>query len=151
MSYKDTVNHFSINIPIGWQYGLSKNFPKLKLLSYRTPSNQLDTSRDNFNINIVETPGKTLDSTFPTFLKYISNSKDFKIIKLGDTTLNGRTYKWLIETHKIENNGIQMHNYDFVTLKDGKTYILTMATFSSYFDVVRPLFDKIANSFLLLD
>lgn len=44
-----------------------------------------------------------------------------------------------------------MHNYDFVTVKDGKTYILTLVTLSNSFEEVKPLFDKIAGSLILLE
>ena len=150
-TYKDTINRFSINIPVGWKYGINKKYPALVLLAQRTPLSQADTSRDNFNINVIETPNKTLDKTFTDFLKYLPDAKNFKLINTGDTTFNGMKFKWLIETHTNDNNDIQMHNYDFVTLKDGKTYILTLDTFSYAFDTVKPLFDKIASSFTLFN
>lgn len=150
-SYKDTVNHFSINIPVGWKYGINKKYPALILLAQRIPQTQADTSRDNFNINVIETPTKTLDKTFSDFLKYLPEAKNYKLINTGDTIFNGIKFKWLIETHRNDNNEIQMHNYDFVALRDGKTYILTMVTFSNSFDFVKPLFDKIASSFSWLN
>ena len=151
VTYKDSVNHFSISIPAGWKYGINKNYPSLILLAQRTPLSQADTSRDNFNINVIKTPNKTLDKTFADFLSDLPDAKNFKLISSGDTTFNGMKLKWVIETHKNEFNEIQMHNYDFVTLKDGKTYILTMVTFSNSFNLVKPLFDKIASSFSLLN
>jgi hypothetical protein len=150
ITYADTINHFSINIPTGWKYGVNKNYPQL-FIAYRTPLNQSDTSRDNFNINVIETPNKNLEKSFSDFLKYLPEAKNFQLIDKGDTALNGIKFKWLIETHKNANSDIQMHNYVFVTLKDGKTYILTMITFSRAFDTVKPLFDKIAGSFILLN
>ena len=149
-TYKDTLNHFSINIPTGWKYGVNKKFPDLKFLAYRIPLNQSDTSRDNYNINIIGTPTKNLEETFSDFLKYL-NAEKLQFIDQGDTILNGTKFKWLIETHKNGNNGVQMHNYDFVAIKHGKTYILTMVTFSYAFGMVKPLFDKIASSFILLN
>ena len=151
ITYKDSINHFSINIPVGWKYGVNKKNPSLILLAQRTPTNKTDTSRDNFNINVIETPNKTLDKTFSDFLKYLPDAKNYKLINTGDTIFNGLKFKWLIETHQNDYNDAQMHNYDFVTLKDGKTYILTMVAFSYTFDNVKTLFDKIASSFILFD
>jgi hypothetical protein len=151
VNYKDTINHFSINIPTEWKYGVNKNFPDIKLIAYRTPLSKSDTARDSFNINIIETPSKNLDKTFADFLQSISNGKDFKLIDTGNTTFNGMEFTWLIETHKNKGNDVQMHNYVFLALKNGKTYILTMVTFSYAFDVVKPLFNTIASSFTLLD
>jgi hypothetical protein len=151
VTYRDTINRFSINIPAGWKYGINKNYPAIKLLAYRTPLSKSDTSRDNFNINIIATPNKNLDKTFADFLKYLPEAKNFKLIDTGDTTFNGTKLKWLIETHKDENNDLQFHNFDIVAFKDGKTYILTMVTFSYAFETVKPLFNKIASSFTLLN
>ena len=53
--YKDTVNHFSINIPVGWKYGINKNYPTVILLAQKTPLSPADTVRDNFNINVIAT------------------------------------------------------------------------------------------------
>lgn len=150
VTYKDTINYFAINIPTGWKYGINKDYPSIKLLAFRSPVGQSDTSRDNFNINVIKTPNKDLDKSFADFLKYLPEAESFKIIDTGSATLNGTKFKWIIETHKNANSEIQMHNYDFVTLKDGKTYILTMVTFSNTFQTVKPLFDKIAGSFILL-
>jgi PsbP len=147
--YKDSINRFSIDIPEGWQYGINTNYPSIVLLALRTPPRPAEQSRDNFNINVLSTRSKDLDKTFADFVKYLPNGNKFKLIAKGDTSFNGMKVKWLIETHKNLNNNLQMHNYDFVALKEGKTYILTCVTLSSAFETVKPLFDKIASSFVL--
>ena len=151
VTYKDTVNHFSINIPAGWKYGINKNYPGLILLAQRMPLSQADTVRDNFNINVIATPKKNLDKTFADFVKYLPNAKKYKLLDTGSATFNGTKFMWLIETHESDVGNVQMHNYDFVALKNGKTYILTMVTFSYYFDSIKAMFYKIASSFSLLD
>jgi hypothetical protein len=152
VTYKDTIHHFSINIPEKWKYGASKDAYGVVLAATRVPVGKADTARDNFNINIIQTPGKDLEKTFSSFMKYLPDGvQNYKLIDKGDITLNGIKLKWLIETHKNESADIQMHNYDFVAFKNGKTYILTLVTFSYYFDTIKPLFDKIASSFILND
>jgi len=151
-TYTDTLNNFSIDIPAGWEYGIDKNYPGIILIARRVPQSKSDTIRDNFNINTIETPGKTLDKTFADFRKYLLETENFKLMDMGDTVLNGRRFKWLIETHKDDVGGnVQLHNYNFVTIKNNKTYILTMVTFSYFFDTIKPLFDQIASSFILPD
>lgn len=147
ITYKDTVNHFRIDIPAGWKYGVNKNYPDLLLLVYKTPVGPADTTGENFNINSIKTPAKDLNKTFADFVRYLPNASDYKLIDTGSTTINSVKFKWLIETHKNDGNNRQMHNYDFVTVKNGKTYILTMVVYSFAFDKVKPLFDKIAGSF----
>jgi hypothetical protein len=149
VNYRDTANQFSIDIPTGWKYGVNKSYPDIILLAYRTPTSKADSSRDNFNINTIKTPNKSLDKTFEDFMKYLPEAKGYKLIDTGATILNGLKFKWLVETHKNESNNMQMHNYDFVTIKNGITYILTLITFSYSFNTVKPMFDTIASSFAL--
>jgi len=150
VNYKDTVNHFSIDIPVGWRYGLPKNYPTIKLMAYRIPVSNTDTSKDNYNLNILETPNLDLEKTYSRFLESLKSTDNFKLLDVGDTTINDNKFKWLIETHKNENDQIQMHNFDFVTYKNGKTYILTLITFSNRFALTKPTFIKIANSLILI-
>ena len=148
--YKDSVNHFLIKIPNEWKYGQNKNYPSIKLIAYRTPSSMTDTSKDNFNLNILETLNSNLDETYSEFLKSIKNIENFKLLDFGDSVINGEKFKWLIETHRYSSDNIQMHNYDFVTYQNDKTYIITFTTFSNRFDIIKPTFITIANSFTLL-
>ena len=147
--YKDTINHFSIKIPIGWKYGLSKNSPTIKLIAYRTPSSPTDTSKHNFNINIVETPNSNLDKTYPQYLQSLKGGENFKLLDYGDVVINEKKYKWLIETHRYTSDKIQLHNYNFVTYHNEKTYIITFTTFSNSFELIKPTFVEVANSFIL--
>jgi len=151
VNYKDTINRISINLPIGWKYGVNKNFPSLILIAYRAPSNLTDTSRESLNMNVIDTPQKDLDKTFSGFIQSLADAKNFKLIETGDRIINGIKCKWLIETHTNSQVDLQMHNYDFVTLKDGKTFVLTMVCFSRSFDSTKPLFDRIAESFTFLN
>ena len=150
-TYKDTVHHFSISYPADWIYEVNDTVYKgIVFSATRVPVGKGDYARDNININIINTPRKDLEKSFSDLLRYLSpgGSTYYKPIEKGDTTLNGIKFKWLIETHKMPDFDKLMHNYDFLTVKDGKTYILTMTTFSSYFDTIKPLFDKIAGSFI---
>lgn len=80
ITYKDTVNRFTINIPAGWKYGANIKLRDPLLIAQKTPINQADTSRDNFNINVIRTPTKTLDKTFADFLSYLPDAKNYKLI-----------------------------------------------------------------------
>ena len=151
VTYKDTINHFMIDIPVGWRYGISKNYPSLKLRAYRTPDSLTDTSKDNYNLNILQTPNLTLDETYSKFLESIKEADNCKLVYSGDTNINGKKFKWLVETHTNEIDKIQMHNYDFVTYQNDKTYILTFTTFSKRFEIVKPTFNRISSSFFLTE
>ena len=146
--YEDTLNQFSIDLPPGWSHA-KPSYPSVKLVVYRTPLTKTDTSKDNLNVNIIKTPGLSLEKTYSRFVKSLRATDNFKLIDSGDAVIGGRNFKWLIETHKYESDNIQLHNYDFVTYQDDKTYILTLVTFSNRFELIEPTFKRIANSFIL--
>jgi hypothetical protein len=151
-TFNDTANHYSIIYPTAWKYEIGDPvYRGIAFSASRVPVGKGDYARDNFNINIIKTPRKDLEKSFADLVRYLSDdsTSNFKVIEKGDTLLNGRKFKWLIETHKYPHSPTQMLNYDFLTVKEGKTYILTFTTFSNYFDTVKPLFDKIAGSFIL--
>ena len=147
VTYKDTTKGFLINIPSHWKYGVNKAMPKLALVAMHIPSTQGETVRNNFNINVVSTSGKNLDQTFATFRNALKAADDFRIVAIGDTTINGAEFKWIIETHTNQVSRKAMLNYDFVTMKGDKTYILTLVTSAEAFPEVKSLFENIAQSF----
>jgi hypothetical protein len=149
--YKDSVNHFSIYIPVGWKYGLSKTQPTIKLIAYNVTTAQTDSLRFNYNINIIETPHTTLNDTYLNLLKYLSEVDNFKVIDSGQMVINNKDFKWLIESHKNVNAQVQMLNYDFISYQNDKTYVLTMVTFSKNFEYILETFWKIANSLRLTE
>ncbi|MBO9204552.1 MULTISPECIES: hypothetical protein [Niastella] len=146
--YTDTLHHFSIDVPEKWKYETERE--GVVFQASRIPHGR-DTARDVVNVNIIETP-RNLERTFAVYLKYISKTPNFQLIAKGDTTLNGMPFKWIVTlSSNLVNNKIPMQNYDLVTVKNGKTYILTMMTFPHTYIKRRPLFNRIANSFKFLD
>lgn len=146
--YKDTTNGFSIYIPAGWKYGVIKSQPTIKLIAYSTD----DTSKYNYNVNVIETPNATLETSSSKLIESLSSTKGFRLLDSGRVMINERTFNWLIESHPNENNQeILMHNLDFITCDKGKTYILTMVAFSKNFPQIYDTYSKIANTFRLLN
>lgn len=151
VNFKDTVNHFSIDIPAGWKYGPPQTPSGIKLIAIRGPLKEGEIARDNFNINIInKLESQDLEKNFANLERAASTRPNYKLVNKGDTTINGQQFMWLIATHANKTQSeIQMLSYNFVTLKDGKAYLLTMSTWPSYFETVKPMFDKIAGSFIL--
>lgn len=97
-------------------------------------------------------PDYDLEKVYSTLIQVIESSREnFILIDHGDTIINGKKFRWLIETHKNKDVAIQMHNYDFLTIHHNKIYALTMTTFSPRFEVMKPTFIKIANSLILTE
>ncbi len=146
-TYRDTVNHFSIDIPIGWKYGTNKNFPSIKLAAVYQPRDSTDTIRDNFNVNIFDTHATNTGQAFASALKAMQSTNNFKLIDTGSIIIKQKEYKWLIESHENQFAKLSMHNYAFVINKNQKTCILTFVSRSNNFLNSKELFYRIATSF----
>lgn len=149
--YTDTINHFSINIPTGWKYGIRKDMPTIKLIAYYQPLNEQDSIRDNFNINIFSPESNNLENVFARTIEGVKTAKSFKLIDTGSRNINGRQFKWLIETHRNQSTDIEMSNYVFVTYHKGIAYILTTVSFAKNFETSKSYFEKLALSFEIKD
>ncbi|MCP2042180.1 hypothetical protein [Pontibacter sp. HSC-36F09] len=142
---QDTVKNYQIGVPVGWKYGVPAD-QSLDLIAFRQKQSEEDVPRENLNINILHRDETSLDATYSEFLKSIGTVEGFTIIEEGDTVINDRKYKYLIESHKNKYSKEDMHNYVLFTNKEGAILILTMVTISPNFDTYRTLFDKIAGS-----
>ena len=151
LHYTDTLNHFSIDYPANWNYEAMPVQKGVVFSATKIPVSK-DSARDNINVSIIPTPTKTLEKTFADYLRYLGTMPDYKVVETGDTTLNGTPFKWLL-AHAINmyDQKTTMRNYNLVTIRNGKTFILTGTTFPHTYNEIRPLFDKIANSFKFLD
>ncbi|MEO5888670.1 MAG: hypothetical protein ABIQ31_00395 [Ferruginibacter sp.] len=147
--YKDSINGFAINIPVGWRYGVNKSYPDLQLLAYRSPVDTSDQPHENFNINIFKKENSSLNREYEKFINAQKSTNDFNLKEADSIVIHGQLFKWIIETHKNEVNAEPMNNYVFLTYKSGKTYILTFAAYSKSFQKYRQLFYQIANTLIL--
>lgn len=142
---RDTVNGFEVGVPLGWRYGVPTD-QSVNFIALRQKESEADVPRETFNINILHREEQDLNRTFKEFLGSVGGAEGFKIIEQGDTTINERQYKYLIETHKNKYSGESMHNYVLLANREGKVLILTMVTTSGNFPKFKPLFDKVASS-----
>src|SRR6266550_7141590 len=122
--YKDTINNFSIGIPVGWRYGIPKNFPSIKMFAQQTQSNSSKLFV-NYNLNIYNSSHSTPERAYEEFITSISEAKNFKIIDSSNAVINGINYNWIIETHENSQAPITMCDYVFMTFKNDTSYILT--------------------------
>jgi hypothetical protein len=129
-----------------WQYGKMKDYPTIKLAAYQIIPDSANKSKENFNINIFNSSNSNLEAAYSNLIAGISKAKNFRIVDSGSVNINGSNYKWLIETHENTLSPISMFNYDFITLKDKKCYILTLVAVADSFEQYKPLFEKIAFS-----
>jgi len=142
---QDTVNHFSIGIPVGWRYGIPTD-KSVTFIALRQKLNDQDLPRENFNINILHRDEIDLEKSYKQFLESVGKAEGFKIIDQGDKIVRERKYKYLIETHKNKISKEDMNNYVLFANNEGEIHILTMVTTSDNFERFRELFDSIAKS-----
>ncbi|WP_299701672.1 hypothetical protein [uncultured Pontibacter sp.] len=142
---RDTVNGFEVGVPMGWRYGVPTD-KSVDFIALRQKESEADVPRETYNINILQRSEQDLDRIFKEFLGSIGSAEGFRVIEQGDTTINERRYKYLIEAHKNKYSGEGMQNYVLLTNREDKVLILTMATISDNFPVFKPLFDKVASS-----
>ena len=149
IEYKDTTNHFSINIPAGWNYGVNKNYPDLKLIAVRKQINASDKILENFNLNILNKVNSSLDREYKKLISALISTNNFNLLENDSTSINGLPFKWFIESHKNESGQDFMNNYVYLTYKEGKTYILTFVSSTANFEKYKLLFRDIAKSITL--
>lgn len=145
VTIRDTINHYEIGIPVGWQYGVPTN-KLLALVAYRKKQSELPNPRENFNINIIHGPEPNLEITYKAFVASIGTALNFKILSQKDTIINNTPYKQIIEQHHNQFSKEEMTHYILFTNKNGKVLILTLVTTSPNFPIFRNLYDKIAKS-----
>lgn len=151
IQYKDSVNRFNINIPTGWNYGVNKNYPDIKLIAVRKSTGVSDKVHENFNLNVINKPNSSLDREYKKLIGALKSTNNFNLIESDSIIINGHSFKWFIESHKNESTPDFMNNYVFIAYKEDKTYILTFVSFTQDFEKYRSLFLKIAKSFIFLN
>jgi hypothetical protein len=143
-------DNLKIEFPETWIVLPKEKMPQLALVAYRKPENSVDRAQVTININIINIPNSSLDKTYSDLVDSISEVENFKLLKNGNVDISSQPFKWLIESHSnYKDKNQQMHNYVFVTYKNDKAYILTMASFSEVFDTYKSIFDKISKSLII--
>lgn len=147
---RDTVNNFEIGVPIGWRYGVPKESP-LVFVAINQTKNGLDEPRENFNIDIQRIEDTDMESSFKDFLSFIGEAEGFKVIEQGNKTVQGRIYRYVIETHLNHFSKENMHNYVLFINTNSRILVLTMVTVSANFEQYKPLFESIAETLKILE
>ncbi|PRY08971.1 hypothetical protein CLV24_11921 [Pontibacter ummariensis] len=81
----------------------------MSLIALRQKQDERDIPRENFNVNILHLEETDLERSYKQFLESTGQANDFNIIKQGDTLINGREYRYLVEKNKISQDN--MSNY----------------------------------------
>jgi len=142
---KDTVNNLQIGVPSGWKFAVLVD-QLVDFIAYRQKVDANDVLIENFNINIFTSENKNFNSSFKWYIKSISDAKGFKILEQGNQKINQRKYKYIIQSHQNDLNGVPMIHYNFFTNDKGRVVILTMVSYPDQFANYRNLFSQIALS-----
>jgi hypothetical protein len=146
--YRDTVNNFSVGLPKGWTYQEFNNATtSIKLTVFRSKDTETETPRETFNVNILHFPNSDIGEAYSSMLKSISARTGYRLISEGDTTIEGRKYKWLIEQHSNIKSNETMTAFIYLGYKDGLAYMITFATITPAFEKNAALFRQISTTF----
>jgi hypothetical protein len=147
-NYRDSINQFSIGIPQGWQYQISKTTePGVKLFVSRPKLNDEEKFVENFNVNIVPFPNSNLEAAYIDLKANISQRKGYVFVSEGDTNFGGKKFKWHLEKHTNSQTGQPMEALILIGYKEDKGYMVTLATIQDAYPKYQTLFEKIAGSF----
>lgn len=141
----DSINKFQIGAPVGWSY-LRPQENSTAFQAFRLKVDEDDKPRENYNIGFMQHKETDLNKEYKNFISAISKRTGFRIIDQKDKIINGRKYKYLIETHKNIITQEDMTDCILFTNNNGEILQLTMVTISENFDKYRSLFDRIAES-----
>lgn len=144
---QDTINNFAVGVPVGWKYGVPMD-KSVTFVAYREKLDAQDIPRENFNINIFHGKEMDIDKSFNSFLEIIGAINGFKLLMKGEKIINGRKFKFLLETHKNQISNEDMTNSTYFTNDSGKILVLTMVTTSPNFDKYKELFETVALSLI---
>lgn len=148
IEFTDTVNRFTIQVPPGWQYGVDKNNPNIKLVAYRTYSGSGQRATEHFSLNVLNKPNSSLNEEYNMLIEALTASGNFNKTEEGVAAIHGQTYRWFVELLRVSQQDTRM-NLVFVTYKNGRTYLLTFTAFPGTFPEYRPLFQEVANSLVI--
>ena len=142
---RDTINHIQIGVPSGWQYAILID-QMVDFIALRQKVDENDVLIENFNINIFPSENKSFNTSFKAYIQSIDKAKNFKILEQGIQKINQRKYKYIIESHENNLNGVPMIHYNFFTNDKDRVIILTMVSYPDRFSKYRDLFNQIALS-----
>jgi len=145
IEFRDTVNGFSVGIPIGWTYNVPSNLPSIKLMA-GVPEDSPRTVRENFNINIIEEPNSDINTIRNKFLVYLNDNNDFRLIDSGSNYIEGQQILWLDETHRNSENNLPMFSSVFIIYNNDRAYVLTAGGHQPLTTQLKPLFHQIGST-----
>lgn len=143
--YEDTVHHFTIGVPTGWKYGIPRD-KSTSFLAGRKAKDSTDVARESFTVNVLYGKPADLNTSYKEFMGFIEKAPSFKILEQGEKDINGRHYKWLVETHQHPGNKEEVVNYVYFANSGKSLLILTMVSSTTAFKKYRELYDRIASS-----
>jgi hypothetical protein len=148
--YTDSTYNFTIGIPKDWKYQpLDISNMGLKLNVIKPRESDLDTSKVSFNVNLVPFPNSNIDTAYANMKKTISARNGYRFIGEGDTMIDGKKYKWIIEEHSSITTKEPMTAYIYLGYKDNHAYMVTFSASTPDFEKYRLLYKQIGSTFRL--
>lgn len=148
LKYENAEKNYSIEHPAEWT---KKDMPKLDLVLFSPAKGAAKEPEASMNVVSEKIESSVnLDQFYTESINNLTKTlKDVKIKKNGDTSLNGVASKWVVYTHALQGNTFEVLQY-FIVAQD-MIYLITFSSKEANFEHFRPVFEKAASSFKLLN
>ncbi|MEC5146800.1 hypothetical protein [Chitinophaga sp. 212800010-3] len=147
VTYRDSVNRFSVGIPAGWRIIKNIKQPSIKLMALAVPADSTQKATGNFNINVIAEPSANPDTIIKKLLSYTSLNPYFRILDSGSIVQQRKRMIWLDEVHKNTHATDTVFASLYVSWADGKAYILTATAPVQMAAQYKDLFHQIGSTF----
>ncbi|SEW54992.1 hypothetical protein [Chitinophaga arvensicola] len=147
INYRDTVHHFSLDVPDQWRVIRNDEKNHIIFAAQRTNSGGLHSFPEHVTVNVLPEPNSNVDNVAKKLLFLISRNPYFKLIDSGSIISQGKRLVWLDEIHVEPNRTDTFFSSIFISYADSKTYLLTASTFLPFPDRFKEIFHQIGQSF----
>jgi len=132
----DESKRYTIEIPFGWVYAVSKNVVVSVLICS-------DTINASERLNITDTKNPyNLEKAYKVNKDAFSGLKNFKIVQEGDGELGGQPSKWFIYTFTNKEGTVSMKGKQCTVKNSGRGFSIQYILKEARFDVVKETFEK---------
>ena len=148
--YENKKNRFSILYPREWEKDVTARKRSYRFAIYPSESGIVIIPSVGVNLSITNTNNCTLDTLVYNHMKHFHLYHAEKVIEGGETIINGRNFYWYETLAENKNESVKRKHY--LTIRNDKIFTISFkANTRSDYPKHQQTFDKILNSFVLLD
>lgn len=149
VTYKDTVNHFELGIPAGWELEDLRLSPIMKLTAHRVKTDTTAYFVEGLSVMVQKARWINLETEFQDQLNAGATGRDPDAKeKGGPVDIDGQPWDWYLVgiTDDVPNSHLRFWMYVYLTLKNETVYSFFFSAPDKSFEQYRPLFDRMVRT-----